>query len=98
MSVLVAQRLNELDVLGLIARLAQHTQVGLTAVKGLGGLTQTTGKTVVHQGLLEHLLKSILNAHSTALGGRGSLGLLDLDIDRGLLNVRHDTFKVKKSE
>ena len=95
---LVAQGLNELDVLGLIAGLAQHTQVGLTAVKGLGGLTQTTGETVVHQGLLEHLLKSILNAHSTALGSRGSLGLLDLDIDRGLLNVRHDTLENQKSE
>ena len=87
--VLVAESLDELEVLGLVAGLDEDAKVGLATVEGLGALTQTTGETVVDQGLLENLLESILNRHG-ALGGGGGLGLLDLlNVLGNLLNVRH---------
>ena len=86
--VLVAESLDELEVLGLVAGLDENAKVGLTTVKGLGALTETTGETVVDESLLEDLLESILDGHG-ALGG-GGLGDLDLlDLLGDLLNVRH---------
>mgnify|MGYP007076337086 CR=1 FL=1 len=89
--VLVAESLNQLDVLGLVASLAQDTEVSLAAVERLGSLTEAASKAVMDERLLQHLLESILNAHrATGSGSRGLLGLLDLDIHGGLFNVRHD--------
>lgn len=86
--VLVAESLDELEVLGLVAGLDENAKVGLTTVEGLGALTETTGETVVDESLLEDLLESILDGHG-ALGG-GGLGDLDLlDLLGDLLNVRH---------
>lgn len=86
--VLVAESLDELEVLGLVAGLDENAKVGLTTVEGLGALTQTTGETVVDESLLENLLESILDGHG-ALGGSG-LGDLDLlDLLGDLLNVGH---------
>ena len=86
--VLVAQSLDELEVLGLVARLDENAKVGLAAVERLGALAQTTGKTVVDKGLLQDLLESVLDGHG-ALGG-GSVGDLDLlDLLGNFLDVRH---------
>lgn len=52
-----AKSLNELDVLGLRARLDEHAQVRLTLVERLRGLTQTTGKAVVNESVLQYLLQ-----------------------------------------
>ena len=65
--VLGAEGLNELNVLGLSAGLDEDAKVGLALVEGLGALTQTTGKTVVDEGVLQDLL------HATCLTQR--LGL-----------------------
>ena len=51
-----AKRLNELDVFGLVAGLVKDAQVGLTFVKGLCGFTETTGKTIVNESVLQNLL------------------------------------------
>jgi hypothetical protein len=53
--VLSAQGLDETDVLLLFAGLSEDTQMGLTAIQGLDGLTETTGKTVVDHGATEDL-------------------------------------------
>lgn len=50
--VLGAKSLDELLVGLFLAGLIQHTHVGLTPVEGLGGLTNTTGKSVVDKGVL----------------------------------------------
>lgn len=42
-----AESLNELRVLGLSDGLDEDTEVSLALVEGLGGLAETTGKTVV---------------------------------------------------
>ena len=55
--VLGAKSLNELDVLGLRARLDEHAQVRLALVQGLRALTETTGETVVNEGVLQDLLR-----------------------------------------
>lgn len=52
-----AESLDELDVLLLVARLDENAEVGLTTVKGLGALSQATGKTIVDESLLEDLLR-----------------------------------------
>ena len=57
--VLIAESLDELDVLLLGASFVQDAEMGLTLVKGLGALAQTTGKTVVDHCLLENLFKSL---------------------------------------
>ena len=57
--VLRAEGLDELDVLGLSARLDEHTQVRLALVKCLRALAQTTGKTVVNERVLQDLLQSM---------------------------------------
>ena len=88
--VLGAERLDELDVLALGARLVQDAEVSLALVEGLGSLAETAGEAVVDEGLFEDLLEGVLDRH-LALGG---LGLLDLDLDvldlvdnRGLASV-----------
>ena len=43
-----AEGLDELDVFGLGACLVEDAKVGLSLIEGLGGLTQTTSKTVVN--------------------------------------------------
>ena len=54
--VLSAESLNELDVLGLRARLDEDAKVSLTLVERLGALAQTTSETVVDEGVLQNLL------------------------------------------
>ena len=53
--VLIAQRLNELRVVGLVAVLRQHTQQGGVLLQSLGCLMQTAGQPVVGQRLLQDL-------------------------------------------
>lgn len=53
---LVAKSLDELDVLLLGAGLDEDTEVSLTSVEGLGALSETSGKSIVDEGLLEDLL------------------------------------------
>lgn len=80
------ESLNELLVWLLLAVLVQDTHVGLAAVKGLGGLTETTGKTIVDEGVLENTLEGVLDGHLTFAGGGiggnfnflGGLNLRDL--------------------
>ena len=55
--VLCAECLDELDVLGLRASLDEDAQMGLALVEGLGALTETTGETVVDEGILQDLLR-----------------------------------------
>lgn len=45
--VLVAESLDELDVLGLGAGLVQDAEMGLSPVEGLGALSEATSETVV---------------------------------------------------
>ena len=54
--VLRAERLDELEVLGLGVGLDQDAQVGVTLVKSLGALAKTTRKTVMNEGVLQDLL------------------------------------------
>jgi hypothetical protein len=80
--VLGAQSNDELLVGLLLASLVQDAHVSLASVEGLGGFTETAGKTVVHQGELEDALESIKNGH-LALGGLGR----DLDLLGGIGSV-----------
>ena len=57
--VLSAESLDELDVLGFSAGLDEDAKMGLALVEGLGGLTETTGKTVVDESVLQDLLCTI---------------------------------------
>ena len=59
--VLRAQGLDELDVLGLSARLDEHTQVRLALVKRLRALAETASETVVDESVLQDLLYSVEN-------------------------------------
>lgn len=54
--VLGAQSLDKLDVLRLSAALDENSKVSLALVQGLGTLAQTTGETIVHEGILQDLL------------------------------------------
>lgn len=82
--VLGAQGNDELLVCLLLAGLVENAHVRLTAVEGLGGLAQTTGKSVVDEGELEDTLESLKDAHLALatgcigrdldLGGRADLG------------------------
>lgn len=58
---LSAESFDELDVLRLSATFVEHTEMGLTLVEGLGGLSQTSSKTVNDQRTLENLLESVFN-------------------------------------
>lgn len=66
--VLVAQGDDELLVSLLLAGLVEDTHVCLATVEGLGGLTQTAGEAVVHEGELQDSLEGVQNGH-LALGG-----------------------------
>jgi hypothetical protein len=74
--VLGAEGDDELLVSLLLALLVEDTHVSLAAVEGLGGLTETAGETVVHEGELQNTLEGVQNGH-LALGGiGGGLNLL----------------------
>ncbi len=67
---------DELLVGLLLAGLVEDAHVGLSSVEGLGSLTETAGKTVVHEGELEDTLEGIKDRH-LALGSlSGNLDLL----------------------
>ena len=51
-----AERLDQLDVLGLRARLDEHAQVRLALVERLGALAETASQPIVDQRVLEDLL------------------------------------------
>lgn len=72
-----AQSSDELLVGILLAVLVEDTHVGLTTVESLGGLTETAGKTVVHESQLQDTLEGILNGHLTLGGIAGHFDLLD---------------------
>ena len=73
--VLVAECFNELDVLLLGASFVQDAEMGLTLVKGLGALAQTTSKTVVDHGLLENLFEGLQVLSDRKTGGLGQRDL-----------------------
>lgn len=62
--VLAAESDDELLVGLLLASLVEDAHVGLATVEGLGGLTETAGKTVVDEGDLEHALESVEDRHA----------------------------------
>jgi hypothetical protein len=66
--VLIAESDNKLLVGLLLAVLVQDTHVCLSAIEGLGSLTETTSETVVHERELQDTLESVENGH-LALGG-----------------------------
>ena len=65
--VLSAERLNELNILGLRAGLDENAQMGLALVQGLGALTETASETVMDEGVLQNLLynKILIRASSS---------------------------------
>ena len=71
--VLVAESDDELLVGLLLAVLVQDTHVSLATVKSLGSLTETTGKTVVHERELQDTLESVENGHLALRGLAGNL-------------------------
>jgi hypothetical protein len=83
--VLGAQGNDKLLVRLLLARLVEDAHVSLTTVKGLGGLAQTAGESVVDESELENALERLEHAHLALtagcigrdldLGGRADLGL-----------------------
>ena len=85
-----AQSNNELLVRLLLAALVQDTHVGLAAVQGLGGLAQTTGKTVVDQGDAQDTLQSVEDGHLAGASVGGNLDLIGGDggVGLGLFSVR----------
>jgi hypothetical protein len=89
--VLRAERDDELLIGLLLAALVENTHVGLTAVEGLSGLAETTGKTVMDQGNAEDALESIEDRHLAAGARLGrNLDLLSGDggVGLGLFSVR----------
>lgn len=74
--VLAAESDNELLVGLLLASLVEDAHVGLAAVEGLAGLTETTGETVVDQGDLENTLEGVEDRHAATL-----LGVIGTDFD-----------------
>jgi hypothetical protein len=78
--VLGAKSLDELLVGVLVAVLVQDTHVSLATVEGLGGLTETTGETVVDEGVAEDTLERVLDGHLALVGSIGG----DLDLLGGL--------------
>lgn len=87
--VLRAESDNELLVSLLLAALVEDTHVGLAAVEGLGGLTETTGKTVVDQGDAQNTLEGVQDGHLAAAGIGRNLDLLSGgDGGCGLFSVR----------
>jgi hypothetical protein len=90
--VLGAEGDNKLLVSLLLAALVEDTHVSLATVEGLGGLTETTGKTVVDEGDAENTLQSVEDGHLAA--GTGVSRNLDLigsgngGVGSGLFSVR----------
>jgi hypothetical protein len=74
--VLGAQGNNQLLVGLLLAGLVEDTHVCLASIKSLGGLTETSGKAVVHKGELQNTLEGIQNGHLALRGIGGDLNLL----------------------
>lgn len=79
--VLGAQGDDQLLVSLLLAGLVQDTHVSLAAVEGLGSLTETAGKTIVHESQLQDTLEGVENGHLALGSGIG--GNLDLVGDGG---------------
>lgn len=69
--VLGTEGLDQTGVLGLVAGLSEDTEVSLTAIQGLDGLTDTTGKTIVLQGATEDLNEGGLGGDLTDDDGNG---------------------------
>lgn len=74
-----AQCLNQLLVVGAVAVLCQHTELGLATFNGTGCLMQTTRETVVREGGAEHTLDCGVEVHGLIgarnLCNRGSLSV-----------------------
>lgn len=66
---LAAKGNDELLVGLLLACLVENAHVSLATVKSLGGLTETTGKSVVDQRDLENTLEGVKDGHGAGLGG-----------------------------
>ena len=75
--VLAAESDDQLLVGLLLASLVEDAHVSLATVKGLGGLTETAGKTVVDESELEDTLEGLEDRH-LALSGGGIGRYLDL--------------------
>lgn len=88
--VLGAQSDNELLVSLLLATLVEDTHVSLTAVESLGGLTETTGKTIVDEGDAQDTLQSIEDGHLAGASVSGNLDLIGGNggVGLGLFSVR----------
>lgn len=88
--VLAAESDDELLVGLLLASLVEDAHVGLAAVEGLGGLTETAGEAVVDEGDLEDALERVEDGHAAAGVVRRDLDLLGrLDLLLGnLFSVR----------
>jgi hypothetical protein len=87
--VLRAESNNELLVSLLLAALVQDTHVGLAAVESLGGLTETTGETVVDEGDAQNTLEGVQDGHLAAAGIGRNLNLVGRgDGGCGLFSVR----------
>lgn len=89
--VLGAQSDDQLLISFLFAGLVQNAHVGLATIESLSCLSQTTGKTVVDQGDLQHAFKCVEDGHRAAGRGRGRnlnlIGGWDRDV---LFSVRLD--------
>lgn len=81
---------NKLLVGLLLTALVEDTHVSLAAVESLGGLTETTGKTVVDEGDAEDTLQSIEDGHLAGASVSGNLDLIGGDgrVGLGLFSVR----------
>lgn len=88
--VLKAESLDELDVGGLLAVLGKNAKVGLTTIKSLGALMETTSKTIVDQSALEDLAHSGKDGHVAARGALGS-SCISVGHDRRLLSSLMET-------
>ncbi len=89
--VLGAESDNELLVGLLLTALVEDTHVSLATVKGLSGLTETTGKTIVDEGDAKNTLQSVEDGHlaaSARLGGDFDLIGGDRGVGSGLFSVR----------
>lgn len=88
---LSAEALDQLLVVGLVAVLGKHTELGLVLLNGAARLVQATGKAVVSKGLLHHLLEGA--GHVQGLRWLGDL-LHGLDIN---LNGRGNVLSACRS-
>jgi len=71
--VLSAERLDKLDVFGLRAGFDEDAEMGLALVQSLGALTKTASETIMDEGVLQNLLKSLLYGKFTFRGLGGDL-------------------------